>query len=144
MAESKMPNGGRRMCTHRRFYLECLSALCVLAFGVGSGRCDPPKVPSPEQGRKAVERGLDFLQKDAVQWRKDHDCSTCHHGVMTVWALSEAKARGYDVAADSLADTLKWTKDRFLERIDLPRDPRPGWSMVSTPALYLSMMALSV
>src|SRR5207249_1889071 len=31
-----------------------------------------------------------------------------------------------------------------LDRIDLPRDKRPGWSMVNTPALYLSMMALSV
>jgi len=32
----------------------------------------------------------------------------------------------------------------LLERIDLPRDKRPGWSMVNTPALYLSMMALAV
>jgi squalene cyclase len=37
----------------------------------------------------------------------------------------------------------KWTRDR-LDRIDQPRDKRPGWSMVSTPALYLSVMALSV
>src|SRR5262249_35241850 len=49
-----------------------------------------------------------------------------------------------DVPAEALADTVKWTKDRLLERLDLPRDKRPGWSMVSTPALYLSAMALCV
>jgi hypothetical protein len=89
-------------------------------------------------------RGLDFLQKDAVKWRAERQCSTCHHGTMTVWALSEAKAQGYDVTAETFADNVKWTKDRLLERIDLPRDTRPGWSMVNTPALYLSLMAHSV
>src|SRR5262245_26040158 len=63
---------------------------------------------------------------------------------MTVWALCEAKRQGYDIEADTLADTVKWTKDRLLARIDLPRDTRPGWSMVNTPAIYLSVMALSV
>jgi hypothetical protein len=121
-----------------------LSALCLLAVSAGPVRSDTSKTASPEQGRKAVERGLDFLQKDAAQWRKDRQCSSCHHGTMTVWALSEAKSQGYNVTADTFADTVKWTKDRLLERIDLPRDTRPGWSMVSTPALYLSLMALSV
>src|SRR5204863_10139700 len=31
-----------------------------------------------------------------------------------------------------------------LQAIDKPRDTRPGWSMVNTPALYLAMMALAV
>lgn len=122
-----------------------LSALYLLTAGAGTARSDPPPAQTTmQQARAAVERGLDFLQKDAAQWRKDHECSTCHHGVMTVWALSEARRQDYDVADDSFADTVKWTKDRLLERIDLPRDERPGWSMVSTPALYLSLMAQSV
>jgi len=50
---------------------------------------------------------------------------------------------GYDVPADTLADAVKWTKTR-LDRIDLPRDPRPGWSTLSTPALYLAVMAVAV
>src|SRR5437764_14245112 len=63
---------------------------------------------------------------------------------MSVWAWTEAKSQGYEVAAERLADMVKWTKERLLERIDLPRDKRPGWSMVSTPALYLAVMALAV
>jgi hypothetical protein len=46
---------------------------------------------TPKQGRSAIERGLSFLQTDAVQWRKERECATCHHGTMTVWPLSEAK-----------------------------------------------------
>ena len=71
-----------------------------------------------------------FLIEDAAKWRKDEECSTCHHGTMTVWAFSEAKSQGYEVAAETLADNVKWTKDRLLERIDLPRESgRAGaWS----------------
>src|SRR5262249_9770387 len=89
------------------------------------------------------ERGLAFLVKDAATWRKEHHCASCHHGTMTVWALSEAKSRGYAVNAESMADTVKWTKER-LQGIDKPRDTRPGWNMVSTPAGFLAMMALTV
>jgi len=132
------------MHLHLRSGMVWLLALGVSIFVAQPGRCDPPQAATPEQGRQAVERGLDFLQKDAVKWRADRQCSTCHHGTMTVWAQSEAKAQGYSVAAETRADTVKWTKDRLLERIDRPWDTRPGWSMVNTPALYLSLMAQSV
>ena len=96
-----------------------LSALCVLVVA-GSTRADPPKDATPQQGRKAVERGLDFLQKDAARWRKDRECSTCHHGTMTVWALAEAKSRGYDIAPETLViseEFGEWEDSR--RRIDL-------------------------
>jgi hypothetical protein len=118
-----------------------LSAVGVLVVGVGLVRSASPKAAATlQQGRQAVERGLTFLQQDAAKWRKEHTCSTCHHGTMTVWALTEAKSRGYEVAAANLADTVKWAKER-LERIDLPRDKRPGWSMINTPTLFLAVMA---
>jgi hypothetical protein len=62
---------------------------------------------------------------------------------LTVWALSEAKSQGYEVATESLEDLTRWTKER-LKNIDKPRDIRPGWNMVSTPAVYLALMALTV
>jgi hypothetical protein len=62
---------------------------------------------------------------------------------MTVWAYAEAKSRGYPIAPNTLTETAKWAKER-LERIDKPRDPRPGWKMVNTPALYLALLAQAV
>jgi squalene-hopene/tetraprenyl-beta-curcumene cyclase len=84
---------------------------------------------------------LVFLKQDAAKWRQERECSTCHHGTMTTWALIEAKEHGFNVDQETLADMVKWTKDRLLARIDLPRDTRPGWSMVNTPAMYLSLLS---
>jgi hypothetical protein len=127
-----------------------LALLCVLAVGVPLARPDGPKkkdspeaAVSPQEVRKAADRGLAFLEKDAAKWRKERRCASCHHGTMTVWALAEARAQGYGVAAEAVAEVAKWTKER-LKDIDKPRDPRPGWKMVSTPALYLALMAQSV
>jgi hypothetical protein len=100
-------------------------------------------VDSRKRERKSIERGLAFLQADAVKWRKDRQCATCHHGTMTVWAFSEAKSQGYALADETLADMTTWTKER-LKDIDKPRDTRPGWSMVNSPAVYLATMAQAV
>jgi len=98
-----------------------------------------PVNPDPK-ARAAAEHALGFLVADAAKWRKERECATCHHGTMTVWALSEAKIQGYKVDAANLADVAKWTKER-LKDIDKPRDTRPGWNMVNSPAVYLSVMA---
>jgi hypothetical protein len=121
--------------THNR----CILALLVIAsLGAGRALAEPEKATPP--ARKAVERALGFLEKDAVKWREDRKCASCHHGTMTVWALSEAKSQGYPVAAETLAEMTKWNKER-LTNIDKPRDTRPGWSMVNTPAVFLATMA---
>lgn len=120
-----------------------LSIMIVLAaLGVGPPKQGPPEAPPAlDQGRRAVERGLVFLEKDAVKWREERICATCHHGTMTVWALSEAKNQGYTVDAKALADAIGWTKDRFVPRFSKPRDTRPGWNLVSVPAIYLGVMS---
>jgi hypothetical protein len=121
-----------------------LVSLFALAIGGPLVSADSIKnAATPEREHQAIERGLQFLQQDAAKWRKEKQCATCHHGVMTVWALCEAKSHGYVVAENDLAATVLWTKER-LKDIDKPRDTRPGWNMVSTPALYLAIMTLSV
>jgi hypothetical protein len=127
-----------------------LSALHLLFIAGGSARSDesrkPPveATPATNEARRAVEKGLVFLVKDAAIWREKKTCATCHHGTMTVWALSEAKSRGYAVAPETLADLVKWTKDRVLEGVDKPRDKRAGWNMVNTSGLFLAAMAQAV
>jgi hypothetical protein len=100
--------------------------------------------PAPLKPQQAVERALEFLEKDAAKWREERGCATCHHGTMTVWALSEAKSQGYSVGAETLADMVQWTKDQFVPRFSKPRDARAGWNLVSVPAIYLGVMSQSL
>ena len=67
-------------------------------------------VARPE--RSTIERGLNFLQLDAVKWRQDKKCSTCHHGTLTMWVQLEAKSRGFVVAPDELQENVRWAGER--------------------------------
>src|SRR5262245_2245858 len=111
-----------------------MGALCVLAVDWRLAHGD-----DAPQARTAIERGLAFLEKDAARWRQERGCATCHHGTMTVWALSEARSQGYTVRAETLADMVRWTKDRFAPRASGPQAPQPG--LASVPLLYLGTMA---
>jgi len=118
---------------------------CLAAVGLGpvsAGEKGTPKDAPPASAKaSAVQRGLAFLVQDALKWQKERKCASCHHGTITVWVLSEAKSRGY--AADTLADMAKWNKER-LQDIDKARDKQAGWSMVNTPAVFLSTMAQAI
>ena len=55
----------------------------------------PGAVWGQGQGRSevggAIERGLGFLVKDARVWKKEHNCASCHHAALVIWAMEEAK-----------------------------------------------------
>jgi tRNA A-37 threonylcarbamoyl transferase component Bud32 len=137
--------------SRRLLWLALAGAVLVAVlglFGLARARGAAPAMapraaPTPQQVRQAIDRSLAFLEKDAAKWRKERKCATCHHGTMTVWVLCEAKSRGYAVTAEAVADAAQWTSER-LKDVEKPRDKRPGWSMVSTPAVYLAVMALAV
>src|SRR5262249_3917415 len=115
------------MCHFLRRSLALLGLLAAVVRPVRAGDAEkkgtPPAAVSPREVDRAVERGLAFLEKDAAKWRKEHQCATCHHGTMTVWAFTEARRRGYGVEAETLASAATWTRER-LKDIDKPRDPR--------------------
>src|SRR5262249_40674584 len=76
-----------------------------------------------------------------MKWRQERGCATCHHGTMTVWALSEAKAQGYAVPAEAFAEIMQWTMEQRVPEIRTIRDPRHGWNLVGVPAIYLAVMS---
>lgn len=124
--------------SNRLLWLVLLVALAPAAFGVTAARSEPKPDPAP-----AAQKALDWIQQDAVKWRKEKTCASCHQGVMTLWVMAEAKSRGYAIAPEALAETAKWSKER-IAGIDLPRDTRMGWNMLSTPALYFALMAHAI
>lgn len=116
-----------------------LTALCVLLLGAL-----PVRSGIQQNGRKAAERGLAFLQKDVAKFRATKKCASCHEGTITVWALTEAQSQGYAIAPESLAEIAKWTRDGQLSGIDLPRETPAGKRGLNTTALYLGMLDLAV
>jgi hypothetical protein len=126
-----------------RMSMSALSILCacvIPAWSEHPKKAPPVIIATRAQTRRSAERGLAFLVEDASKWRTERKCSSCHHGTMTVWALSEAKSQGFAVDTQTFVDNVKWAKER-LEGIDKPRDTRAGWSMINTNALYLAVMA---
>src|SRR3954467_12612164 len=66
---------------------------------------------SAAEVRRAVERGLPFLEKSSAAWRSERKCVTCHQVAFTIWALNEGKARGFAVDAARLDDLTAWALD---------------------------------
>jgi hypothetical protein len=92
----------------------------------------PPERPSedkpPErQAYQAVERGIGFLEKEGLAWMKKQQCASCHHIPLMVWALNEARGRGFKVDEKALGEATSWAlaegnQDELLP--DLPLDKK--------------------
>src|SRR5688572_26387094 len=55
-----------------------------------------------------TKRSLAFLAKDALEWKKEYKCVSCHHAGMVVWALREAKQAGHAVDDKALTELAGW------------------------------------
>ena len=97
-----------------RYFLAILS-LCA-AWGIA-----PDEPPAQAGVDAAIDRGLGFLVKDAIAWKAAHNCVSCHHAGLTVWALREAKQRGHAVDELVLADLTKWIAESGNGTTSLPR-----------------------
>lgn len=139
---SRAQCGSRRRGMHRTSRVIAAAAallLTSLVAGLASGASGLDSGPTVEQAQKTVQRGITFLETDALKWRRERGCSTCHHGTLTIWALNEAKAQGFPVDELALADITAWAKAGRIPEMDAKVDPRPGWRLVSQPAIYLAM-----
>ncbi|HTH46373.1 MAG TPA: hypothetical protein VMB21_02575, partial [Candidatus Limnocylindria bacterium] len=57
---------------------------------------------------QAINRGLSFLARDAIAWKEEHNCASCHHAALVVWAMNEAKRGGYAVDEPVRTDMTRW------------------------------------
>jgi hypothetical protein len=113
----------------------------VLGGTLGHIAAAADNTPGPPPLRQTLDRALSFMATDSTAWRKKFGCATCHHGAMTVWVMNEARQQGWPIDDAALAEFTRWTRDQFVPRINEPRDPRPGWNLVSTPGIYLGIMS---
>src|SRR5580700_9230396 len=55
-----------------------------------------------------IERGLGFVTKDALAWKNEHNCVSCHHAALVIWSMREAKHSGHVVDDAVLAELTRW------------------------------------
>jgi squalene-hopene/tetraprenyl-beta-curcumene cyclase len=86
-----------------------------------------------------IDRGLTFLVKDGLAWKDGRRCASCHHAPFTVWALGEAKSRGYAVDEKALADLTAWVVAKEDPAKLFPKQPAPAHTAVNEAPLLLAL-----
>ncbi len=67
--------------------------------------------PNQQMLNSTIDRGLVFLARDTMTWKKEHNCVACHHAGLEIWSMREAKQRGRAVDEQVLAELTKWVED---------------------------------
>ncbi|SRR6266446_8822130 len=114
------------------------SVIAVLL--VVCGGTAPAQEPDskPADVRPAIDRGLGFLAKDALAWKAEHNCASCHHAALVVWSLREAKQRGHAVDEPVLAEMTKWVAESGDGRTGVPR-PEGIPKALNAKAVYFAL-----
>ena len=68
-----------------------------------------------------IDRGLAFLARDALAWKAEHNCASCHHAALVVCAMREAKGRGHGVDEPVLAEMAAWVANSGDGRFRMER-----------------------
>ena len=69
----------------------------------------------------SIDRGLAFLAADALKWKAEHSCVSCHHAALVAWSMREAKLQGYAVDEPVLAEMSTWVAESGDGRTGVPR-----------------------
>jgi hypothetical protein len=92
----------------------------------------------PNDVRSTIDRGLGFLAKDALAWKAEHNCASCHHAALVVWSMREAKVRGHAVDEPVLAEMTKWIAESGDGKTGVPR-PEGIPKALNTKAVYFAL-----
>jgi squalene-hopene/tetraprenyl-beta-curcumene cyclase len=86
----------------------------------------------------AIHRGLDFLAADALAWKEEHQCASCHHASLVVLAMREAKDSGRAVDEPLLSELTNWMAESGDGKFTLAR-PASAPHAASPKAIYFAL-----
>jgi hypothetical protein len=98
----------------------------------------PPEGRKPADAGAAIDRGLAFLVKDALAWKTEHKCASCHHAALVIWSMREARQRGHTVDEPVLAELTKWVAESGDGKFGLAR-PANAPKAASPKAIYFAL-----
>jgi squalene-hopene/tetraprenyl-beta-curcumene cyclase len=111
--------------------------LVVVIMLTGTAAAQQPHPRSPDVST-TIDRGLAFVAKDALAWKKEHNCVSCHHAGLVVWAMREAKRRGHTVEEPVLAQMTKWVAESGDGKTGVPR-PAGRPKALNAKAVWLAL-----
>jgi hypothetical protein len=117
-----------------RFSLAIVLALIGFAPGEAAGG----DVPKHSDAAKAIDRGLAFLVRDALAWKSQYKCASCHHASLVIWSFNEAERRGHPIDKAVLADLTKWLAESGDGKTGVPR-PAAAPQALNTKAVYFAL-----
>jgi len=85
-----------------------------------------------------IDRGLGFLVKDALAWKKEHNCASCHHAALVICSMREAKHFGHAVDEPVLAELTKWLAESGDGKFGQAR-PASAPKAASPKAIYFAL-----
>ena len=129
-------NPGAPVSFDARWVAALVAVMVVIAAGraAAKGEARPPAADVTA----AIDRGVAFLAKDAMAWKAEHGCVSCHHAGMVAWAMREAKGRGHAVDEPVLADLTKWIAESGDGKTGVPR-PAGVPKALNAKAVWLSL-----
>lgn len=87
---------------------------------------------------KTIDRGLAFLVKDALAWKAEHNCASCHHASLVVCAMREAKRQGHAVNEPVLSELTKWMAESGNGKFGMAR-PETAPNAASPKAIFFAL-----
>ena len=96
------------------------------------------KGQDPSGAAVTIERGLGFLSRDARVWKTEHNCASCHHAALVIWAMREAKGRAIAVDEPELAGLTKWVAESGDGKFAMTR-PASAPHAASPKAMYFAL-----
>jgi hypothetical protein len=102
---------------------------------VASAQDVPPKRAEVDA---TIDSGLRFLVKDALAWKKEHNCASCHHASLVICSMREAKQFGRTVDEPVLAELTKWVAESGDGKFGLAR-PASAPKAASPKAIYFAL-----
>jgi squalene-hopene/tetraprenyl-beta-curcumene cyclase len=86
----------------------------------------------------AIDRGLGFVTRDALAWNKEHNCASCHHAALVIWAMREARQHGHAIDEPVLSALTKWVAESGDGKFALTR-PASAPNAASPKAVYFAL-----
>ena len=88
----------------------------LMALVLSCALCHSTVADEPVSDVKAsidfvIPGALRYLEKEALSWKAEMGCASCHHAPMMLWACETARAKGFPVKESAVAETRAFILD---------------------------------